>query len=88
MQNNQLESLNQTTDFSIEETFDHGKFQRQVQYLKDNKQLTPKKMAILNPRSKLNIIFDIDHTLVFALDKKMCPNLHKTPQGKEWGSRL
>lgn len=69
--------------------FDHKKFQRQVQWLKNNKELTPAKMVVLNPDSKLNIIFDIDHTLIFALDKKLFPNLDQTEMGQQWGpSRL
>jgi hypothetical protein len=35
-------------------------------------------MAVLNPASKLNLIFDIDHTLIFALDKNYYKDLDKS----------
>jgi len=44
-------------------------------------------MAKLAPSSKLNIVFDIDHTLVFALEKSAYPNLDHE-HGKQWGKNL
>ena len=50
-------------------------FLQKVQKLKDSGTLTPGKVAEMQPDSKLNIVFDIDHTLIFAIDKQMFPRL-------------
>jgi hypothetical protein len=34
------------------------------------------------PDTKLNIVFDIDHTLIFAIDKALNPNLMAELNGK------
>ena len=52
-------------------------FLQKVQKLKDSGTLTPGKVAEMQPGSKLNIVFDIDHTLIFAIDKNYAPNLDK-----------
>ena len=49
--------------------------------------LTPEKIAELQPDSKLNLVFDIDHTLIFAIDKKLYPKLLED-YGKEWGHNI
>ena len=43
--------------------------------MKDQGNLTPGKIASLQPDSKLNIVFDIDHTLIFAIEKRVFPRL-------------
>ena len=42
-------------------------FLRKIQQLKDNNMLTPGKIAEIDPSQKLNIVFDIDHTLIIAI---------------------
>ena len=74
-----------------EESYSHESdrdlFLQQAQYLKDTGSLTPGKLAGLCPSSRLNIVFDIDHTLIFAIDKWSYPNLDKELDTK-WTTKI
>ena len=50
--------------------------------LKDSQKLTPGILAEMSPSSRLNIVFDIDHTLIFTIDKKLYPRLDLHPDFK------
>ena len=53
-----------------------------AQTLKDQGQLSPGMLADKAPDTKLNIVFDVDHTLIFAIDKALNPNLMAELNGK------
>lgn len=62
-------------------------FLSQAQQLKDTGSLTPGRLAELDPSCRLNLVFDIDHTLIFALEKKAYPRLGEE-HGVMWGKNL
>ena len=61
---------------------DRNTFLAQVQKLKDDGKLTPGKVAKLQPQFKLNLVLDIDHTLIFSIEKSLYPNLYSEQNGK------
>ena len=66
---------------------ERARFLSKAQYLKDTGALTPGKLARLQPESRLNLIFDIDHTLIFAIDKKLHPRLLECHNSK-WSQNI
>ena len=40
----------------------------------------PGKLVDAQPKWRINVVFDIDHTLIFAMDKRLHPNL----KDKNW----
>ena len=44
----------------------------------------------MQPESKLNLVFDIDHTLIFAIDKALHPKLQEErgKEGQEWADKI
>jgi hypothetical protein len=55
-------------------------FLNKVQELKNQGLLTPGEVAKLDESQKMNIIFDIDHTLILALSHNLYPNLYQDNQ--------
>lgn len=41
--------------------------------------MTAGSLVELNPNTKLNIVFDIDHTLIFTIEKRLFPRLDLHP---------
>ena len=50
--------------------------------MKDAGKLTAGSLIELQPSTRLNIVFDIDHTLIFSIDKKLYPRLDLHPDYK------
>ena len=79
MDNKNLCSLPQFLVGSNYEEMDRESFLNEAQALKDSGKLTAGSLVELNPNTKLNIVFDIDHTLIFTIDKKLFPRLDLHP---------
>lgn len=45
--------------------------------------LTPGELVKMRPSTRLNIVFDIDHTLIFTIDKNLHPRLDMHPDFKD-----
>ena len=68
-------------------TLDRQQFLSQIQKLKETGKLTPGKVAVLQPQFKLNLVLDIDHTLIFSIEKSLYPNLY-AEQSKNWPNKI
>ena len=71
----------------IDQDVKRENFLNKVQELKNQGLLTPGTVAKLDENQKMNIIFDIDHTLIIALGHNLYPNLYQDYQD-QYGKNL